>query len=120
MRHLASTLTVALLLSACAGAAPTIEEVTIVNGTDYDLEVEIAGQDGDGWLPLARVGAGTEGSAREVIDQGDAWVFRFRHWGEQVGEVTFTRGGLEEIGWSVEVPAEIAERLEDLGRPTDV
>lgn len=119
VRLLAPTLTVALLLSACTGAAPTIEEVTIVNGTAYDLEVEIAAEDGDGWLPLARVGAGTEGSALEVIDQGDAWVFRFRHWGQPVGEVMLTRGELEEIGWSVEVPGEIAERLEDLGRPTD-
>ena len=47
----------------------TVEGFTIVNGTAYDLEVETAARDGDAWLPLARVGAGTEGSALEVIDQ---------------------------------------------------
>lgn len=108
-----------LLLSACSGAAPTVEGVTIVNETAYDVEVEAgagAGED-DGWLPLARVDARSTGSAHDVIDQGDVWVFRFRHWGEPVEEMSLTREGLQGEGWRIEVPETVAERLEQLGRP---
>ena len=107
------------LLSACTGPAPAVEEVTIVNETAYDVEVEVGTAEGDVWLPLARVEARSTGSAREVIDQGDVWVFRFRHWGEPVEEMSLTREGLQGEGWRIEVPETVAERLEDLGRPTD-
>lgn len=106
-----------LLLSACSGAAPAVEEVTIVNETDYDVEVEVGADEDDGWLPLARVDARSTGSAREVFDQGDVWVFRFRHWGEPVEEMSLTREELDREGWRIEVPEKVAERLEQLGRP---
>lgn len=115
MRYVVASLV--LLLSACSGAAPTVEEVTIVNETAYDVEIEAGAGEDDGWLPLARVDARSTGSARDVIDQGDVWVFRFRHWGESVEEMSLTREELQREGWRIEVPETVAERLEQLGRP---
>jgi hypothetical protein len=106
-----------LLVAACTGPPPTVEEITIVNPTDYDLDVDVTGGERDGWLPVAIVKARTEDVAQEVIDQGEVWIFRFLHWGDPVGEVRLTRGDLERDGWRVEVPAGIGERLQQLGRP---
>jgi hypothetical protein len=107
----------ALLVAACSGRPPTVERITITNPTGYDLDVEVTGRDREGWLPVAIVEARTEDVAQEVIDQGEVWIFRFRHWGDPVGELRLSRAELERNGWRVEVPAEIEERLEQLGRP---
>lgn len=107
----------AVVLSSCSGLPATVAEVTIVNGTDYDLDVEVSDGDQHGWLPLAIVQAGATDVSQEVIDQGDVWVFRFRHWGDPVGELSLSRGELERSGWRVEVPVAVSERLRELGRP---
>jgi hypothetical protein len=54
-------LVVALLcLTACSGRAPTVDEITIVNPTEYDVDVDVTGPDRDGWLPVGIVGARSE------------------------------------------------------------
>jgi hypothetical protein len=118
-RWLARTLAIvaAVVLASCAGPPPTIAEITIVNGTAYDLDVEVSGEDRQGWFPVAIVEAGSTDVSEEVIDQGEVWVFRFRHWGDPVGELSLNRGELEESGWRVEVPEAISERLRELERP---
>lgn len=68
-------------------------------------------------MPVAIAESGSSDVAREVIDQGEVWIFRFRHWGEPVGELRMTRGELERSGWRVEVPETVSEHLRDLGRP---
>jgi hypothetical protein len=108
----------ALLAVACSGPPPTVETITIANPTAYDLDVEVTDRDRDGGLPVAIVEAGSEDVVHEVIDQGEVWIFRFRHFGDPVGELSLTRGELERNGWRVEVPAEVEERLQQLGRPT--
>lgn len=113
--HLRIFVTTVVLLGACSGQAPTVDEVTVVNPTEYTLDVEASGGD-DQWLPLAIVPARSE-ETRETIDHGDVWIFRFRHWGEPVGETSMSRAELERSGWRVEVPQEVGERLQDLGRP---
>jgi hypothetical protein len=109
---------VALLwLTACSGPPPTVDRITIVNPTGYDLDVEVAGPEGGGWLPLSIAEARSERVAEEVIDQGEVWMFRFLHWGDSVAELSLTRAGLVRDGWRVEVPEEVEERLRQLGRP---
>jgi hypothetical protein len=108
----------ALLAAACSGPPPTVERITIANPTGYDLDVEVTDRDRAEWLPVAIVEAESEDVAQEVIDQGEEWIFRFRHFGDPVGELSFTRTDLERNGWRVEVPAEVEERLQQLGRPT--
>jgi len=107
----------ALLVAACSGPPATVEAITIANPTGYDLDVAVTSEDRGGWLPVAIVEARSEELVPEVIDQGDVWIFRFVHWGDQMGELRLTRAELERNDWQVEVPAEIEERLQDLGRP---
>ena len=117
-RILATPLAIlALVLSSCEGSPPTVDEITIVNGTDYDLDVEVSGDDRQGWLPVAIVEAGSTRVSEEVIDQGDVWVFRFRHRGDPVGELSLSRSELARSGWRVEVPETVSQRLRELGRP---
>ena len=107
-----------LLVAACSGPPLTVERIIIANPTDYDIDVDVTGEDRNSWLPVSIVEARAEDVAREVIDQGKVWTFRFLHWGDPVGEVRLTRAELERMGWRLEVPAEVGERLQQLGRPT--
>lgn len=109
-----------LWLVACSGSPSTVDRITIVNSTGYDLDVDVAGPEQASWLPVAIADAGSEELAEEVIDQGEVWVFRFVHWGDPVGELSLTRARLAEEGWRVEVPEEIEERLQQLGRPPSI
>jgi hypothetical protein len=113
-----SLIVIALFVASCSGRPPTVERITIANPTGYDLDVEVTDEDRDGWLPVAIVEAGSEDVVHEVIDQGEVWIFRFRHFGDPVGELSLTRAELERNGWRVEVPPEVEERLQQLGRPT--
>lgn len=110
-------LVLGLLLAACAGRPPTVDRITIANPTEYDLDVHVTGRDREGWLPLAIVEARSEFVVQEVIDQGDVWTFRFLHWGDALGELSLTRAELERSGWRVEVPDQVEQRLQQLGRP---
>jgi hypothetical protein len=115
---IASLAGLALLLASCSGPPPTVETITVSNSTGYDLDVQVTGRDRNGWLPMAIAEARSERKTEQVTDQGEVWIFRFLHWGDPVGEVSLTRGELERNGWHVEVPAEVEERLRQLGRPT--
>lgn len=117
-RRSRSMVGLALLVAACSGPPPTVERITIANPTDYDLDVDVTSPGEDGRLPIAIVEARSEDVAQDVIDLGEEWIFQFLHWGDLVGELSFTRAELERNGWHVEVPAEVGERLEQLGRPT--
>lgn len=108
----------ALVAASCSGPPPTVDRITIANPTDYDLDVEVTGSGQEGRLPIAIVDARSEDTVQEVIDQGENWIFRFRHTGDVVGELRFTRAELERNGWRVVVPEEVGERLQQLGRPT--
>ena len=108
----------ALFVASCSGPPPTVESITIVNPTGYDLDVEVTDRGRTGWLPVAIVEAESQYVAQEVLDQGEVWIFRFRHFGDPVGELSLSRAELGRSGWRVEVPAEVEERLQQLGRPT--
>lgn len=111
-----SLVLLALLVAACSGRPPTVDRITIANPTGYHLDVHVS-QDRRGWLPMAVVEARSEDVTQEVIDQGEVWIFRFLHWGDPVGELSLTREALQQNGWRVEVPGEVEERLQQLGRP---
>ena len=103
-------------LAACSGPAPTVDQITVVNSTDYDLEVHVTGRERDGWLPMLIVEARSQGIARGVIDQGEVWIFQFRRLGDAVCEHSLSREELERGGWRLQVPTEVEERLRQLGR----
>jgi hypothetical protein len=116
MPNIASVVLVGFLMAACSGAPPTVERIEIVNPTDYDVAVDVSGPDRQGWLPLSVAEHRSSVTVSEVIDQGERWSFRFRHFGEAVGEISLSRDQLEANEWLVEIPAEVGERLRDLGR----
>jgi hypothetical protein len=108
---------VTLLLAGCSAPPPTVDRITLVNPTDYDLHVHVTGREQGIWLPVAIVEARSEDVAQDVIDQGDRWTFRFLYTGESLEETSLTRAELERNGWRVVIPAELGERLRELGEP---
>lgn len=111
---------VAMLLAACSAPPPTVDRITIVNPTDYEIDVHVSGREQDVWLPVGIVQPRTEDVAEQVIDQGDRWTFRFLYTGDPLEEVSLTRPELERSGWRVVIPQELGERLRALGeQPSD-
>jgi hypothetical protein len=94
-----------------------VDRITIVNPTDYEIDVHVSGREQDLWLPVTIVEAHTEDVAEQVIDQGDRWTFRFLYAGDPLEEVSLTRPELERSGWRVVIPPELGQRLRELGEP---
>ncbi len=93
----------------------TVDEVTIDNTTSYPVHVEVQ-EPGDGsWLGLGVVGPEGSESFREVLDQGDDWVFRFTSGTARGGELLVSRDDLAANDWTATVPADVGQRLEDDG-----
>jgi hypothetical protein len=107
----------ALLGGAACSAVSFVDEVTIVNDTEFSANVDVAGRDGGGWLGLTVVGPESSRTVGEVIDQGAVWIFRFDYVGKHHEEVEISRGELEQNDWTVEVPQSFEQRLRDLGVP---
>jgi len=105
---------VALVVGLVDLDGPSRVELTVANPTSWDVSVTLRGPDGDR-LPLDVLGR--RSGAREyteVVDLGDRWTFVFSHRGTAV-EVPMTRDDLVEVGWQVDVPRSLAERLESEG-----
>lgn len=93
---------------------PTVD-LAVVNPTVYEVRIEVgrAGRQG-----LSGVGHVTpEGEQRflAVLDQGDAWAFRFSYGGLVAGELTISRADLARQRWRVVVPDEVGRRLAAAG-----
>ncbi|MGH2723454.1 MAG: hypothetical protein ACRDI0_04165 [Actinomycetota bacterium] len=102
-----------VVLAACAAQTATVPRLTISNDTDYEVDVQVAGEAREGWVPLGVLEPHSQRVVEEIADQGEVWVFRFRHFGDPVGELSVPRAELEAGGWRVEVPPEIADRVDD-------
>lgn len=88
-----------------------VDQVTVDNANQYQLEVEL-GEAGE--AAVAHLGLVRRESGRlfeQVIDPGSEWVLRFSYAGVQAGSVTISRSELEVSGWRVAVPPSVGERL---------
>jgi hypothetical protein len=94
-----------------------VDEVTIVNNTAYSPNVDVTDGARDGWLGLATVGPESSSTVREVIDQGDVWIFRFDYVGMHAEELEVSRRDLERNEWRVSVPESFEDRLREMGIP---
>lgn len=92
-----------------------VERIAIVNASPYDIGVEVTDADRDGWTSVTTAGSGATSFGLEVVDQGPVWIFRFRSQGRDGGELRTTRDELRDRRWSVEVPAEVSDRLRRAG-----
>ena len=102
--------------AACSDAS-FVDEVTIVNDTEYSANVDVTDETRNGWLGLTAVQPASTTTVEEVIDQGEVWVFRFDYVGKYEEEVEVTRDELERNDWTVEVPESFELELHDLSVP---
>ena len=63
-----------------------VEEVSVVNRSEYDIGVQVSGGERDGWMSVTTAAKRSTNVTADVIDQGRIWVFRFAAQGQQGGE----------------------------------
>ena len=90
-----------------------VHHVTVTNrSTTLPIDTDVTGAGRDGWLAVAIARPGERVTTRDVVDQGDTWVFRFRAGGHEGGQVHVSRERLARAGWTIEIPDRIIDRLE--------
>lgn len=117
---IAAGLAVAVALTFLVGLSSspaTVSRITFENPTAYALDIEVRSGAGDGWTSAGSVAQRTTADVYEIVDQGDAWVFRFDSQGASGGELRASRVELEASGWRVVVPTEVGARLAEAGAP---
>lgn len=102
--------------SACSDVT-FVDEVTIVNDTEYPADVDVTGGTRDAWLGLTTAEPQSTTTVEEVIDQGDVWIFRFDSVGRYQEEAEISRRELEQNNWTIEVPSSFEQRLRGLDVP---
>ena len=102
-----------LLVGSACSDVTFIDEVTIVNDTEYPAHVAVTDGTGDAWMGLTTVDPQSRMTVEEVLDQGDMWVFRFDYVGKHQEEVEVSRRELEQNGWAIDVPSNFEQRLRD-------
>lgn len=100
-----------LMWKPAAAPAPTVERVTVVTNSVYDIDVGVAGTGDGGTLSLGTAPARTTTDVKDVIDQGSTWVLHFTAQGEDGGELRIERAALDRAGWRVVIPTAVTERL---------
>jgi hypothetical protein len=93
---------------------PHVDRVAVDNPHPWRVNVSAAGAEPDAWHDLGAVDREDEQDFRELVDQGDTWTFRFSYAGQHA-DLHTTAAQLEEEGWTVAVPDELATRLESAG-----
>ncbi len=94
-----------------------VEGLRVVNPLPWDFQVLVSDGAGGGWVELSTAERGTERSTVDVLDQGARWRFRLRTQGVEAATFDLGRGALAADGWTVTVPAEVADRLRAAGVP---
>lgn len=88
-----------------------VDQLTVHNETEYDLNIDLRSAPGASRLRLAPVSRGSSRTLRSVIDPGSTFVFEFSYGGVDAAPITLNRATLEENGWEVVIPGEIATPL---------
>lgn len=99
------------------GVPEYVDELTVENGTDYHLRIEVSGGEGESVLRVGTVEAESTKAFPRVIDQGEVWMFRFHGQGRMGGELRVDRSQLESDGWRLVVPESVADELRAQGAP---
>jgi hypothetical protein len=104
------------LLYACTTAS-YIPKIEIENPTDYDLLVDVRGENDASRLHLGIVKKGRGSVTEQVIDLGEEWIFTFEYLGEEAGSASVKRSELESAHWKFVIPREVGNRLKEKGVP---
>jgi hypothetical protein len=105
----------ALWFTAGRLTAPDTVEATVVNDTQYDVDVVVSSGGDAGLQPFGRVPRESTRVQPTFIDPGDEWVVAFSYGSNPLGEVRLTAADLAGTDHTIEVPPEIAARAQDLG-----
>jgi hypothetical protein len=97
-----------------------VSHVDIVNRTEFQLNAQVTDAHRDGWLGLRVVQPESTTIVRDVIDQGDAWIFQFSRAGTTAGELRVTRDQLENDDWQIVVPKSFEKPLRNDGQRCDL
>jgi hypothetical protein len=89
-----------------------VHHVRVTNRSTLAIDTDVADAGRDGWLSVAIARPGERMTTRDVVDQGDTWIFRFRAGGHEGGEVRVSRDRLARAGWTIEIPDPVIDRLE--------
>lgn len=92
-----------------------IDQLTIHNETQYDLNIDLRSAPDASRLRLAPVSRGSSKTLPSVIDPGSTFVFEFSYGGVDTESITVSRAALEQNGWQVTIPAEIASPIRAAG-----
>ena len=99
------------------GGPAFVDELSIVNGSEYDVHVEVSDAGRRGWMSVTTATRQSTTSARAVVDQGPTWVFRFGTQGRRSGEIRIASADLRQAGWAVQVPDAVIEGFRRQGAP---
>jgi hypothetical protein len=85
----------------------TVPRITVVNDSAVDVEVAVAPASGAGVVDLGPIAARSTRSIRDVIDQGDRWVFVVETTRDRLGAVAVDRDRLVRDGWTVHLRSDL-------------
>ena len=87
-----------------------VPRITIANPSSATIDVDVS-SDGEHWLPVAAAEPNAAVTARDVVHQGDEWIFRFRVAGRTMGTVARTNDDLAGADWRVEIPPRVLNQI---------
>jgi hypothetical protein len=94
---------------------PFVGRVTVVNHSEYAVDIDVAGAKTGEWMPLGTAGVRASTSIASVFDQGSTWTFRFSVQGHELGQIVESRAELASAGWQVVVPDRFIAQLRSSG-----
>jgi hypothetical protein len=95
-----------------------VDQIAFENPTKYHIRIEVSDGEAGGWMAIgAAAERNTTSTFRQIVDQGEVWLFRFSAQGEDGGELRLTREQLERDQWQVRIPDRVDEELQAAGAP---
>jgi len=91
-----------------------VHHVSVTNHSNLQIDVDVTGGQRDGWLAVAIARPNGSVTTREVVDEGDTWIFRFHSGGHNGGELRVNRGDLARAGFRIVIPERVTDRLEQV------
>ena len=82
-----------------------VDQVSVVNRTPFDLNVQVGGGHPDDAMLLTVAQPDQTTSVSDVVDQGSTWVFTISRGGVSAGSVRMTRSQLDADHWQVVIPS---------------
>jgi hypothetical protein len=89
-----------------------VDHVTVDNPSTLEVDVDVRPSSDAARLAVAVVSPQSQATTRDVLDQGDDWIFSFSSGGVDGGDLRVSRADLAADDWRVVVPSGVIERLQ--------